>query len=64
MRLSPDQKVGLYITVSIHLAVIIVLLLVRIGYEIKRENSFVLDCTQQEEQERKQPAETHRAHTR
>jgi hypothetical protein len=54
MRLSPDQKVGLYITVSIHLAVIIVLLLVRIGYEIKRENSFVLDFTQQEEQERKQ----------
>ncbi len=54
MRLTPDQKAGIYITVSIHLAVIIVLLAVRIGYEIKRENSFVLDFTQQEEMERRQ----------
>ena len=54
MKLSPDQKAGLYITVSVHLAVIIVLLAVRIGYEIKRENSFVLDFTQQEEMERQQ----------
>ncbi|MBR1510834.1 MAG: hypothetical protein IJ623_09310 [Bacteroidales bacterium] len=52
MRLSPDQKAGIYITVSIHLAVIIVLLAVRIGYEVQNENSFVLDFTQQEEQER------------
>jgi len=52
MRLSEDQKAGLYITVSVHLAVIIILLLVRIGMEIQRENSFVLDFTQQEEQER------------
>jgi len=52
MRLSPDQKAGIYITVSIHLAVIIVLLAVRIGYEVQHENSFVLDFTQQEEQER------------
>ena len=52
MRLTPDQKAGIYITVSIHLAVIIVLLAVRIGYEIKREDSFVLDFTQQEEMER------------
>lgn len=52
-RLTPDQKAGLYITVSVHLAVIIVLLLIRIGQEIKRENSFLLDFTQQEEMERK-----------
>ena len=52
MKLSPDKKAGIYITVSVHLAVIIVLLLVRIGYEIQRENSFVLDFTQQEELER------------
>ena len=52
MKLSPDQKAGLYITAIIHVAVIIVLLLVRIGYEVQRENSFVLDFTQQEEQER------------
>ena len=54
MKLSPDQKAGLYITASVHLAVIIVLLAVRIGYEIQRENSFVLDFTQQEELERQQ----------
>ena len=52
-RLTPDQKAGLYITVSVHLAVIIVLLLIRIGQEIQRENSFLLDFTQQEEMERK-----------
>ena len=43
MKLSPDQKAGLLVTAIVHLAVIIVLLLVRIGYEIERENSFVLD---------------------
>ena len=54
MKLTPDQKAGLYITVSIHLAVIIVLLAVRIGYEVQRENSFVLDFSAQEEVERLQ----------
>lgn len=54
MKLSPDRLAGLYITVSVHLAVIIVLLAVRIGYEVQRENSFVLDFTQQEELERQQ----------
>lgn len=54
MKLTPDQKAGLYITVSVHLAVIIVLLAARIGQEIKRENSFVLDFTQQEEKEREE----------
>ena len=52
MKLSPDQKAGLYITAIVHVAVIIVLLVVRIGYEFQRENSFVLDFTRQEEQER------------
>ena len=54
MKLTPDQKAGLYITAIVHVAVIIVLLLVRIGYELQRENSFVLDFTAQEEQERAQ----------
>lgn len=54
MKLTPDQQAGLYITVSIHLAVIIVLLATRIGYEVQRENSFVLDFTKQEEAERLQ----------
>ena len=54
MKLTPDQKAGIYITVSVHLAVIIVLLVIRIGQEIQRENSFVLDFTQQEEKERRE----------
>ena len=54
MRLPKEEKAGIYITVSVHLAVIIVLLAVRIGYEVQRENSFVLDFTQQEELERQQ----------
>ena len=52
MKLSPDQKAGLLITAIVHLAVIIVLLLGGIGYSLQRENSFVLDFTKQEEQER------------
>ena len=52
MRLTPDQKAGLYITAIVHVAVIIVLLVVRIGFEVQRENSFVLDFTQEEERER------------
>ena len=57
MRLTPEQKAGIYITVSIHLAVIIVLLLVRIGKEIQKENSFVLDFSRQEELEELQKKE-------
>ena len=57
MKLTPDQKAGIYITVSIHLAVIIVLLLVRIGMEVQKENSFVLDFTKQEELEELQKKE-------
>jgi outer membrane biosynthesis protein TonB len=52
MKLTPDQKAGLYITAIIHLAVIIILLLCQIGYSVQRENSFVLDFTKQEEKER------------
>jgi len=51
MRLTPDQKAGLYITAIVHLAVIIVLLLCQIGYSTQRENTFVLDFTKQEEKE-------------
>ena len=45
MKLTPDQKAGLYITAIVHLAVIIILLLGQIGYAVQRENSFVLDFT-------------------
>ena len=52
MRLSGEDKAGLYITVIVHLTVIIILLLFRIGAILQRENSFVLDFTRQEEEER------------
>ena len=51
MKLTPDQKAGLYITAIVHLAVIIVLLVCQIGYSVQRENTFVLDFTKQEEKE-------------
>ena len=62
MKLTPDQKAGLYITAIVHLAVIIVLLLCQIGYSVQRENSFVLDFTKQEEKEaQEQQEELHRS---
>ena len=57
MKLTPDQKAGLYITAIVHLAVIVVLLLCQIGYTVQRENSFVLDFTKQEEKEDEQKQE-------
>lgn len=52
MKLSGEDKAGLYITVIVHLTVIIILLLTQIGSLLQRENSFVLDFTRQEEEER------------
>ena len=57
MKLTPDQKAGLYITAIVHLAVIVVLLLCQIGYTVQRENSFVLDFTKQEEKEAEEKQE-------
>ncbi len=42
----------MYLTIIIHLLVIIVLLLWQIGKEVAAENTFVMDFTKQEEQER------------
>ena len=52
MKLSGEDKAGLYITVIVHLTVIIVLLLLQIGAILQRENTFVLDFSRQEEIER------------
>jgi hypothetical protein len=62
MKLTPDQKAGLYITAIIHLAVIVILLLAQIGFSVQRENTFVLDFTKQEEKERiEKQEELHRS---
>ena len=52
-----DNRAGLYITVIFHLTVIIVLLLYQIDSTIRREESFVLDFSKQEEIERRQREE-------
>ena len=51
-RLRSEDKAGLYITVIFHLTVIIVLLAYGIDSTLKKEESFVLDFSRQEEIER------------
>ena len=51
-RLSQEDKAGIYTTVIVHLAVVIVLLLAGLDYSIRKENSFVLDFSKLEEKER------------
>lgn len=52
--LDSEQKAGLYVTIIIHLVVIIVCLLLQIHAQSKTESTFVLDFTKQEEIERQQ----------
>ncbi len=52
--LPKEEKAGLYITVIVHLVVLIVLLAAQLGASIKKENSFVLDFSKVEELERLQ----------
>ncbi len=47
-----ENRAGLYITVIFHLTVIIVLLIYQIDSTLKREESFVLDFSRQEEIEK------------
>lgn len=42
----------MYITVTVHLAVLIIMLAAGLDFSLKRENSFVLDFTRYEEKER------------
>ena len=50
---NSEDKAGLYITIIFHLVVIIVLLAYQIDSTLKREESFVLDFSKQEEIEQK-----------
>lgn len=52
-KLQGEDKAGLYITVIVHLAVIIVLLAGRIGASLGRENTFVIDFSREEALERR-----------
>ena len=53
-RLSQEEKAGIYTTVIVHLAVVIVLLVAGLDWSIRQENSFVLDFSKLEEKERLQ----------
>lgn len=52
--ISKEDKAGLYITVIVHLTVLIALLIAGLDYSLRSENSFVLDFSKQEEIERMQ----------
>ncbi|MDD2490973.1 MAG: hypothetical protein PHV12_02115 [Bacteroidales bacterium] len=47
-----DNNAGLYMTIAVHLVLLIVLLSSRIGFIIQEESSFVLDFTKEEEIEK------------
>ena len=54
--MKSEDRAGLYITVMFHLVIIIILLACQIGAALRRDNTFVLDFSKQEEVE-KQKAE-------
>ncbi len=53
-RLTNEDKVGLYITVIIHLMVAMVLLFIQIGYTINPEKGFLIDFSREEAIARKE----------
>ena len=53
-QIPEEDKAGLYLTVIIHLAAVIVLLISGIGYSLHHENSFVIDFSHQAEIEKMQ----------
>jgi hypothetical protein len=57
VKITKDDKAGLYLTIIFHLVVIIVLLVYQINTSIKREESFVLDFSKQEEIEQRKKEE-------
>lgn len=54
MRISRDDRAGIYITVIVHLVVLIVLMVIQLGATWKKESSFVLDFTKMEQIEKLQ----------
>ena len=51
-RLPSEDRAGIYITVIVHLVVLIVLMAVKLGAFMQKEHSFVLDFTKAEQIER------------
>lgn len=59
--MKKETRIGLYLTVIVHLVVLIVFLSLQFSSMIRKESSFVLDFTQQEELEAAQMRENMRA---
>ena len=51
-RLSSEEKAGIYTTVIVHLAVVIVLLLAGLDWTVHQEKDFLMDFSKLEEKER------------
>lgn len=51
-KLTNEDKAGIYITVIVHLTVIIILLLCQIGAQLHKEQSFLIDFSREDEIER------------
>lgn len=52
--LPKENRVGLYVTISVHLVVVIVFLAARLGFALRKEDSFVLDFSKVEQLEQLQ----------
>jgi len=57
-RLAQEDRAGIYITIIVHLVVLIVLLLSGISWELSGEQSFILDFTKAEEKEKLEKQES------
>ena len=55
--MKKETKIGIYLTVIVHLVALIIILSIQISSLIKRESSFVLDFSQQEQWEAEQRRE-------
>lgn len=55
--MNKEDKAGIHLTIIVHLVVLIVLLALGIGSQLKEENTFVLDFTREEELEKQQKEE-------
>ena len=54
MKISTEDKSGLYLTVILHLGVLIVLLIAQISSTLRGESSYLLDFSAIEEQEQEE----------
>lgn len=57
LEMKREERAGLEFTIIFHLVVLIILLVLGIGTQLQKENSFVLDFTKEEELQKKKEQE-------